>query len=66
MKNSFKFGFLALAMAFTVAACNSATTTEEAAADAIDSTAEVLTDSLEAQIDTIDSVAAEAIDSVQN
>jgi ABC-type glycerol-3-phosphate transport system substrate-binding protein len=65
MKNLFKFGFLALAITLSVAACNS-NTTEDAASDTIDSTAEMTTDSLEAQIDTVDSAAAAAVDSVQN
>ena len=34
MKNSFKFGFLALAISLSVAACNS-TKTEEAATDSV-------------------------------
>lgn len=65
MKNLFKFGFLALAISLSVAACNS-NKTEDAAADTIDSTAEVMTDSLEAQIDTVDSAASAAVDSVKN
>ncbi|MEJ7778606.1 MAG: hypothetical protein WKF68_03365 [Daejeonella sp.] len=64
MKNLFKFGFLALAISLSVAACNS-NTTEENAADTIDSTAEMTTDSLEAQIDTVDSAADAAADSVK-
>lgn len=65
MKNLFKFGFLALAISLSVAACNS-NKTEEAAADTIDSVAEMTTDALEAQIDTVDSTADAAIDSVKN
>ncbi|MHB1176990.1 MAG: hypothetical protein ACYCZO_01515 [Daejeonella sp.] len=65
MKNLFKFGFLAFAISLSVAACNS-NKTEEAAADTIDSTAEMTTDSLEAQIDTVDSAADAAVDSVKN
>jgi hypothetical protein len=59
MKNSFKFGFLALAISLSVAACNS-TKTEEAAADStavMDTT--VVVDSV-ATLDTtvvVDSVA---------
>ena len=49
MKNSFKFGFLALAISLSVAACNS-TKTEEAATDsvpAMDTTAVVDTAAVE-------------------
>jgi len=63
MKNLFKFGFLALAISLSVAACNS-NKTEEAVTDTIDSTAGAMTDSLEAQIDTVDSTAAAAVDSI--
>lgn len=65
MKNLFKFGFLALAMALTVTACNS-TKTEDSTADTIDSVSEVSIDSLENQIDTVDSASDAAVDSVQN
>ena len=60
MKNSFKFGFLALAISLSVAACNS-NKSEEAATDNIDSVATMTTDSLEAQIDTVDSSAVDSI-----
>lgn len=63
MKNLFKFGFLALAISLSIAACNS-NKTEEAASDTIDSVSEMTTDSLEAQIDTVDSVADAAVDPV--
>ena len=63
MKNLFKFGFLALAITLSVAACNS-NKTEQAATDTIDSVADMTTDSLEAQIDTVDSAAKAAVDSV--
>jgi ABC-type glycerol-3-phosphate transport system substrate-binding protein len=65
MKNLFKFGFLALAITLSVAACNS-NKTEEATTDTIDSVAEMTTDSLEAQIDTVDSTADAKTDSVIN
>ena len=66
MKNLFKFGFLALAISFTFAACNSGTTQEEAAVDTIDSVSEVTIDSLESEIDTVDSAADAAAEAVQN
>ncbi len=65
MKNLFKFGFLALAITLSTAACNS-NKTEEATSDSIDSTADVTTDSLENQIDTVDSSADATIDSVKH
>ncbi|MBC8052319.1 MAG: hypothetical protein H7Y13_04600 [Sphingobacteriaceae bacterium] len=65
MKNLFKFGFLALAITLSAAACQS-TKTEDNAADSIDSTAEVTTDSLGAVADTVDSAAAASVDSVQH
>lgn len=65
MKNLFKFGFLALAISLSIAACNS-NKTEEDASDTIDSVSEMTTDSLEAQIDTVDSAADAAVDSVKN
>jgi ABC-type glycerol-3-phosphate transport system substrate-binding protein len=65
MKNLFKFGFLALAITLSTAACSS-NQSEETATDTIDSTAEVTTDSLENQIDTVDSAAEANIDSVQH
>ena len=65
MKNLFKFGFLALAISFTFAACNSSST-EESTTDTIDSVSEVSIDSLENEIDTVDSASDAAIDSVQN
>jgi ABC-type glycerol-3-phosphate transport system substrate-binding protein len=64
MKNLFKFGFLALAITLSVAACQSSKT-EESTSDSIDSTAEVTTDSLASQADTVDSTAEAAIDSVK-
>ncbi|HEY0666802.1 MAG TPA: hypothetical protein VGD22_01420 [Sphingobacteriaceae bacterium] len=38
MKNLFKFGFIALAMSLTFAACNTNKTTESADSTAVDST----------------------------
>jgi hypothetical protein len=64
MKNLFKFGFLALAITLSVAACQSNTKTD-AATDSIDSTADVTTDALENQVDTVDSAADASIDSVK-
>jgi len=68
MKNLFKFGFFALAISLSVAACNSNKTHESATdsiADTIDSTAEVKSDSLEAKADTVDSVADAKVDSLK-
>ena len=65
MKNLFKFGFLALAISLSVAACNT-NKTEDSTADSIDSTSEVTSDSLENMADTVDSAADVKIDSVQN
>lgn len=65
MKNLFKFGFLAFAISLSVAACQS-NQTEDNAADSIDSTADVTTDSLGAVADTVDSAAEASIDSVQH
>jgi hypothetical protein len=65
MKNLFKFGFLAFAITLTVAACQSNTKTD-AATDSIDSTADVTSDSLVSQADTIDSAAEASIDSVKH
>ena len=65
MKNLFKFGFLALAISLSVAACSS-NKTEDGTSDTIDSAAEATTDSLESKIDTVDSVASNKIDSVQH
>jgi ABC-type glycerol-3-phosphate transport system substrate-binding protein len=65
MKNLFKFGFLALAITLTVAACQSNTKTD-AATDSIDSTADVTSDSLVSQADTVDSAAEVSIDSVKH
>ena len=65
MKNLFKFGFLALAISLSVAACNT-NKTEDNAADTIDSTADVTSDSLENMADTVDSAADVKIDSVKN
>lgn len=64
MKNLFKFGFLALAITLSAAACQS-NKTEEAATDSIDSTADVTSDSLENMADTVDSNADASIDSVK-
>jgi hypothetical protein len=66
MKNVFKFGFLALAISLSVAACNSGQTSEGAADS--DSIAAAATDSIDstaaATIDTVDSAASAAKDSV--
>ena len=63
MKNLFKFGFLALAISLSVAACQS-NQTEENTSDSIDSAADLTTEGLENQIDTVDSAAEATIDSV--
>lgn len=65
MKNLFKFSFLALAITLSVSACNSSQT-ENNAADSIDSTAEVTSDSLNNLADTVDSAADASIDSISN
>jgi hypothetical protein len=67
MKNLFKFGFLALAISLSVAACNT-NQGENAASDSIDSTTEVTTDSIEASADSLtDSLdSAAKTDTVQN
>jgi ABC-type glycerol-3-phosphate transport system substrate-binding protein len=62
MKNLFKFGFLALAITLSAAACQS-NTSESGTADSIDSTADVTTDSLADVADTVDSAAEVSIDS---
>lgn len=64
MKNLFKFGFLAFAISLSIAACNT-NKTEDNAADTIDSTAGVTSDSLENMADTVDSSADVKIDSVK-
>ena len=64
MKNLFKFGFLAFAISLSIAACNT-NKTEDNAADTIDSTAGVTSDSLENMADTVDSSAGVKIDSVK-
>jgi hypothetical protein len=64
MKNLFKFGFLAFTISLSVAACNT-NKTEDNAADTIDSTADVTSDSLENMADTVDSAADVKIDSVK-
>jgi len=69
MKNLFKFGFFALAISLSVVACNSNTSSDNAA-DTIDSTSNVLVDSIDsasdAQTDTIDSVSDVKVDSLEN
>ena len=69
MKNSFKFGFLALAISLSVVACNSNKATDNAV-DSVDSTTEVTTDSIdstsEAKVDTIDSVSDAKVDAIKN
>ena len=57
MKNSFKFGFLALAISLSVAACNSIKT-EEAAADSavVDST---VVDTMAVDTAAVDTAAAD-------
>ena len=64
MKNLFKFGFLAFAISLSIAACNT-NKTKDNAADTIDSTAGVTSDSLENMADTVDSSADVKIDSVK-
>ncbi len=63
MKNLFKFGFLALAISLSVAACNSSQSTDSAT-DSIDSTAAAATDSIDstaaATTDSIDSAATDS------
>ncbi len=65
MKNLFKFGFLAMAISLSVAACSS-NKSESNAADSIDSTTDVKVDSLENKADTVDSVAEAKEDSVKH
>ncbi len=65
MKNLFKFGFLAMAISLSVAACGS-NKSESNTADSIDSTADVKVDSLENKADTVDSVAEVKEDSVKH
>ncbi len=68
MKTLFKSGFLALAIALSVSACNS-NKTENNTADSIDSTADARIDSVDstadAKTDTIDSASSAAVDSVK-
>jgi len=74
MKNVLKFGFLGLALTVAVASCNNAETKTEAAADsaanAIDSTANAVADSItntaDSAVNAIDSAANKAVDSVKN
>lgn len=73
MKNVLKFGFLGLALTVAVASCNNAETKTEAAADsaanAIDSTANAVSDSLkntaDSAINAVDSTAEQAVDSLK-
>jgi hypothetical protein len=68
MKNSFKFGFLALAISLSVVACNSNKASKNAA-DSVDSTTEVKTDSIDsssdAKIDKLDSTSKVKVDSLK-
>ncbi|EOR95844.1 hypothetical protein ADIARSV_0981 [Arcticibacter svalbardensis MN12-7] len=68
MKNLFKFGFLALAITLSAAACNS-TKTDSSTADSIDSGASASIDSIDssasAKTDTIDSAADATVDSIK-
>lgn len=63
MKNTFKFGFLGLAFALAVAACNN-TASQNA------ETADSLTNEIESQVgaatDSIDSIGGAAIDSLDS
>lgn len=63
MKNLFKFGFLALAMSLTFAACNTNKTSESADSTAIDSAMIDTTVVDTAIVDTtiIDSAAADSV-----
>ena len=68
MKNSFKFGFLALAISLSVVACNSNKKVDKAA-DSVDSTTEVKTDSIDStskvKVDTLDSVSSAKVDAIK-
>lgn len=69
MKNLFKFGFLGLALTFTLAACNNETKTEETAdslATEIENQAEIVADDLEAQADSVQAEADSIADSLEN
>lgn len=63
MKNLFKFGFIALAMSLTFAACNTNKTTESADSTAVDSTMMDTTMMDTTMMDTtvVDTVAADSI-----
>ncbi len=63
MKNLFKFGFLGLFITVGAAACNSTSTTEDEAN--IDSLETIIESEVEAAQDSIDSLASEAIDSLE-
>jgi len=63
MKNVFKFGFLGLAIAVGTAACNSATSESENTADSLET---VIEESIEATIDSLDSIGDAAIDSLDS
>ena len=58
MKNLFKFGFLALAMSLTFAACNTNKTTESADSTAVDST---MIDTTMMDTTVVDTVAADSV-----
>lgn len=69
MKNLFKFGFLAMAISLSVAACSSNKTesnSTDSLAETIDSTADVTSDSLKNQADTVDSAAEAKVDSMKH
>ena len=63
MKNLFKFGFLGLAIVVGVAACNS---TKSETEETVDSLETVIEETVEATTDSIDSIGAAAIDSLNN
>lgn len=63
MKNVFKFGFLGLFITMGVAACNSTSTSEGEAQ--VDSLEAIIESEVEAAQDSIDSLASEAIDSLE-
>lgn len=64
MKNAFKFGFLALAIAVGTAACNSANNNETEAT--VDSLENVIEERIETTTDSIDSIGEELIDSLDS
>ena len=63
MKNLFKFGFLGLAIVVGAAACNS---TKSETEETVDSLETVIEETVEATTDSIDSIGAAAIDSLNN